>query len=954
LLTISRLRRWSINYYNETADAAKQAAMHRQAAGGGLGEYYSEGDTRAPMWVVVGDAAAVGELSGLDGAALDGGFADTAAAARWLDDGVAPNGASGRAFTKDSVHGFDLVFAAPKSVSLVRALTDDVAEKVVAQAHLAAVQAALTYLHQHAGYTRVHNPVSGVKDLQRLPGLVGIAYQHETSRCGDPHLHTHVIVPNRQPRADGQLVSLDSKSLHHEAKAAGIVYQAVLRHALHTERGFEWADVDEHSGMAEVTGVTTACIKAWSQRSTRLREWARHNLVVVDGKPTAAQLAAAQKATRPAKPESLAWAELKVRWRADARGLQLDRAAHLDARRARRASAVRSRSGAHTALDRARLARMAARIDKAAFTRADMVELVGAQLPVDAPGDPRSLIEDIVDVVSVRVSAERAPHHREGYERFTIDAVIAEEERVFEIVDAAADHARLWVRDTDLGDLSADQARAIRNIAVSPFLVQPLQAPAGAGKTHSLKALRAAAHHAHKDVLVLAPTGKAVDEAMRDGAGDRGLTVAKALTLIADNQLDVDRSTVVVVDEASMVGTPDLKKLLSCAAVGQAKMVLVGDCYQLAPVKARGGMFEQLCADVPWAQRLGEVWRMRNPDERDASLALRSAHGHRLRTAIGWYRIHDRLHTGDPIAMAADAMAAYIEARASGKDAAIVCDKWDIADAINRRLHDTYTAADAASLQVARDQEVRVGDLIVSRRNDATVDVRPGPHHARGDRVDQVRNGNRWRVAGVDTARGRIAAERLSDRARAVFDREYVSEHITLGYAVTVHSAQGITVGNIDTAGVCYAILSEHATRAMAYVAMTRAKDENHAFIYQPITGEADHEHASPVAGPEVHQLRRGNKHAAAHYFRTILAHDDRPRTMHAEAERTRAHLLPRVVADVLDRNEYRRVNRRDAWRRHSAAARRRTAAYERTAETRGRAPSSGREHSIDGDSVEL
>jgi conjugative relaxase-like TrwC/TraI family protein len=954
LLTISRLRRWSINYYNETADAAKQAAMNREAAGGGLGEYYSESDTRAPTWVVVGDKAAVGQRCGLDGAALDGGFAAAAAAARWLDDGIAPNGASGRAFTKDSVHGFDLVFAAPKSVSLLRALTGDVAEKVVAQAHLTAVHAALTYLHQHAGYTRVHNPRTGNKDLQRLPGLVGIAYQHETSRCGDPHLHTHVVVPNRQPRADGHLVSLDSKSLHHEAKAAGIVYQAVLRHELHTERGFEWAGVDEHSGMAEIAGVTKACIKAWSQRSTRLREWARNNLVVVDGSPTAAQLATAQKATRPVKPESLAWAELKEQWRADARGLELDRGAHVEARRARRASAVCSASGARTALDRARLARVAARIDKAAFTRADMVELVGAQLPVDAPGEPRTLIEDIVDAVSVRVSAKRAAHHREGHDKFTVDAVIAEEERVFEMVDAAANHARLWVRDEDLGDLSADQARAIRNIAVSPFLVQPLQAPAGAGKTHSLKALRAAAHHAHKDVLVLAPTGKAVDEAMRDGAGDRGLTVAKALALIEDDQLDVGRATVVVVDEASMVGTPELKKLLSCAAVGRAKMVLVGDCYQLAPVKARGGMFEQLCADLPWSQRLSEVWRMRNPDERDASLALRSGHGNRLRMAIGWYRINNRLHTGDPIAMAADAREAYSSARADGKDVAIICDKWEIADAINRRLHDTYTAAEAPGVRVARDQEVRVGDLILSRNNDATVDVRPGPCHKRGDQVDQVRNGNRWRVAGVDTIRGRIAAERLSDKARAVFEREYVGEHITLGYATTVHSAQGITVGDTDTAGVCYAILSEHATRAMAYVAMTRGKDENHAFIYQPITGEADHEHATPMAGLEIHRLRRGNKHAAAHYFRMILANDDRPRTMHAEAERTEGHLLPRVVADLLERHEHRRADRCETWRHHNADARRRAAAYERVAETHARTQRSDRDRSIDGDGLEL
>ena len=211
---------------------------------------------------------------------------------------------------------------------------------------------------------------------------------------------------------------------------------------------------------------------------------------------------------------------------------------------------------------------MAAHIDKPTFTRADMVELIGAQLPIDAPGDPRALIEQIVDEVGLRVSAPREAHHREGNEKFTIDAIIAEEERILEMVDDSDNRARLDVRSQDFDDLSADQQRAIRNIAVSPYLVQPLQAPAGAGKTHSLKALRAAAHRARKEVLVLAPTGKAVDEAMTEGAGDRGLTVAKALNLIEDDRLNISPSTVVVVDEASMLGTPELKKLLACAVAG--------------------------------------------------------------------------------------------------------------------------------------------------------------------------------------------------------------------------------------------------------------------------------------------------------------------------------------------------------------------------------------------------
>jgi ATP-dependent exoDNAse (exonuclease V) alpha subunit len=552
-------------------------------------------------------------------------------------------------------------------------------------------------------------------------------------------------------------------------------------------------------------------------------------------------------------------------------------------------------------------------------------------------------------MVGVRISAPREAHHREGHELFTVDAVIAEEMRIFDMVDETDTRARLDVRTADLRGLSTDQARAIASIAASPYLVQPLQAPAGAGKTHSLQALRAGAHRANKQVLVFAPTGKAVDEAMRDEAGDRGLTVAKALHLIEDNELRVDRRTVIVVDEASMVGTPDLRRLLEASTAGHAKIVLVGDAYQLSPVKARGGMFEQLCKDLPWSQRLAEVWRLRDPAERDASLALRSARGHRLRQAVGWYRNHDRLHTGDAVAMAADATTAYLTARAEGKDVAILCDTWEIADAINQRLHHHLTAAEAPSVPVARDQHVRAGDLILSRRNDATLTVEPGTRHRRGERIDQVRNGNRWRVLAVDVKNKRIAAARLTDQARVVFEGDYLREHITLGYAGTVASAQGMTIGRSNQYGVCWTILSDRASRAMAYVGMTRGRDENHLAIYPAVTNEADQHHHGVDTG--ILQMRRGTKHMAAHYFRMILANDDRARTMHTVAARTDRALLPSIVAALLDRNDQRCAERAQAWRQYSAQTRAREAAYQRITATRQQATqrqrsrSHGRDH---------
>ena len=88
VLTIAKLSRWSVNYYNDTARAVGQAARDAQSAGGGLAEYYAERDTRTPVWTCVGDTRAVAELVGLGDGSRVGGDADPDVVARWLDEGV--------------------------------------------------------------------------------------------------------------------------------------------------------------------------------------------------------------------------------------------------------------------------------------------------------------------------------------------------------------------------------------------------------------------------------------------------------------------------------------------------------------------------------------------------------------------------------------------------------------------------------------------------------------------------------------------------------------------------------------------------------------------------------------------------------------------------------------------------------------------------------------------------
>jgi hypothetical protein len=146
--------------------------------------------------------------------------------------------------------------------------------------------------------------------------------------------------------------------------------------------------------------------------------------------------------------------------------VQLDRAAHIAAR-ADRTSAAR------TPFDRARLADAAARIEKAAFTRADLIEVLGAQLPVDGAQSPRAFAEASVDEVGMRLTAPRAAHHREGHERFTLDRILAEEMLVLDLVDERDDRAQLWVKDEDTAHLSEDQRAAVCAIGQSPCWSNP-------------------------------------------------------------------------------------------------------------------------------------------------------------------------------------------------------------------------------------------------------------------------------------------------------------------------------------------------------------------------------------------------------------------------------------------------------------------------------------------------
>src|SRR3954469_2748022 len=165
------------------------------------------------------------------------------------------------------VAGFDLVFSPPKSVSLLHALGDEDTRRAVNEAHLAAWQAALSYLEDEACVTRRGR--NGVF-REHAGGFVAAAYQHRTSRAQDPHLHTHVIVANMaKTPSDGDWRALDGEPLLKSYRlAAGYLYQVQLRAELTRTLGVEWAEPCK--GMAELRHVPREVIREFSTRRAQV------------------------------------------------------------------------------------------------------------------------------------------------------------------------------------------------------------------------------------------------------------------------------------------------------------------------------------------------------------------------------------------------------------------------------------------------------------------------------------------------------------------------------------------------------------------------------------------------------------------------------------------------------------------------------------------------------------
>jgi len=216
-----------------------------------------------------------------------------------------------------TVAGVDLVFGAPKSVSLLHLLGPRELAEATGAAHEAAVAGAVGYL-ERAGLG-VRRTRGGRTHLLPATGAVAAGFVHRTSRALDPHVHTHLVVANIGQGLDGLWSSVDTRRLFLHRRSIEAVYDASLRRELTDRVGVAWER--RRSGRWDVVGVDPVLSRLFSQRTASIDEHAHR---ASGGRGSPGQRRVAFHADRPAKDTGPTVEGLRSAWHRRAADHDLD------------------------------------------------------------------------------------------------------------------------------------------------------------------------------------------------------------------------------------------------------------------------------------------------------------------------------------------------------------------------------------------------------------------------------------------------------------------------------------------------------------------------------------------------------------------------------------------------------------------------------------------------------
>ena len=537
-----------------------------------VNDYYSKGQEPS-QWL--GAAAHKLDLRG----EVDAGIF------RDLLDGKMPDGSQIHNAAEGRRGGTDFTFSAPKSVSMQALVGGD---SRLITAHEAAVARVLSYAEGLSAYRYTEH---GETRHEISGNLLVATFRHDMSRATDPNLHTHAVVINATQRADGQWRALEQGEFYRQQKLMGALYRSEL--ALEVQKlGYE-VRLTHTDGRFELGHINAAQIAGFSTRSQAIE-----SALSAQGK-TREQASAREKevanlSTRAQKSE-VDRPALYASWQAKSQELGVNYQPDLHRK---------VEHGLSTQQAAAREAVLYA-VEHTTERQSVVKEISLIQSALEH-GTGRTDLNTIKEELShqsqtgelIASGGRYTTEAAQQCERAMLDVALRGRSAVTPIMDHRQAEQRL-----SCTALNSGQRAAATLVVSTDHRVIAIQGSAGTGKTTMLRQAKELIEAQGYRVQGLAPSTGAARELEKSGIQSQTLAAFQA-----QKEKALNHSTVIVVDEAGMVGSKDMSAVLHAAEASHARVVLVGDVQQLKAVEA-GKPFAQLQQVGISRVEMGEIQR---------------------------------------------------------------------------------------------------------------------------------------------------------------------------------------------------------------------------------------------------------------------------------------------------------------------------------------------------------
>ena len=464
--------------------------------------------------------------------------------------------------------GWDVTLSASKSASLKALVHQDPA---VLEAHRAAVSQTVHYIEENCIYAQVKEN-GQLKREQTKQGQFAL-FEHDDNRSQEPQLHTHVVILNQTLCQDGKSRTLDSRELFNQKKTIGAYYDHAFAYQLR-QKGFELEWTSDHT--FEIKGYQKEQLEAFSSRRQAIRDYLAERDISIE-RATEEQKQIACLKSRPIKVHKLHPIDHEAqreRWQQESERLGIVHPQSRQDLQQMYEQATHPGSVAeviHAATETATAYQVA--VSKQALLRDCLRHSQGYYSPVEI----EQALSESIELIATK-DGRLTTHRALAREQFIVQSANEGQRTQSAIVNLEIVEKIALEKELNPG-----QQTGLTHIARSEDFITLLQGNAGVGKTYTMSAFSDCLNLEQRVHLRGLTPSAAAAEVLQTEAGINATTIDSYL--LTPNEI-LGQREIILVDEAGMLSSQQMERLIRKAQALDNRLILVGDTKQLSAVEA--------------------------------------------------------------------------------------------------------------------------------------------------------------------------------------------------------------------------------------------------------------------------------------------------------------------------------------------------------------------------------